>query len=188
MWWRWSAGKTLQTSSKSSQASSLCSKIFHLSRTGEHNIWSAEDWRAQYLICRGLESTISSPGWISSNWMCQDEKSARVTGTLTSHLMSSTFYERLQSSWLYLIRSQTGNIAHCTPLTQGQSITSLNTNIFWTYLFLHHNTSFLVNPSENRSTDICICIFNWTVLCQVSKCNFAKLGKNSSVFRASLKP
>ena len=28
----------------------------------------------------------------------------------------------------------------------------------------------------------------WTVLCQVSNWNFAKLGKNSQVFRASLKP
>ena len=32
-----------------------------------------------------------------------------------------------------------------------------------------------------RIFDVCILIFNFAVLCQVSNCNFAKLGKNRRV-------
>ena len=46
------------------------------------------------------------------------------------------------------------------------------------YLKVSLDQSISIPKGGKRISDVCICIFNFAVLCQVSNCNFAKLGKN----------
>ena len=117
-------------------------KLYRAVITHLSDAWCPYNFR-YFFFCRvflWLKAKISIRNLISTSWR------ERFDQSLTSHLMSGTLYERLQSSWHHLIRSDTGT-----------------TNNLLLIQF-----SLLYPLCRKRNSDVCICIFNWTLNCIVS--------------------